>query len=230
MENAYLLLAALVGAVMGAVSPYVAARLVELRTKEHVAPSRPRVMTCTLISCVATTSIALLLGPVTETVAFVALVAPLVTAALTDLDAWIIPRECVWAVLAVRLLYLGATFVRGGAASAGSALSGSLLGIFAVGLPLLVASAFMERTQHVRESLGGGDVRLFLAMGAVFGWSGASLALILACLFGIVHFAVCYQQKGEGGLFPFAPSIALACWATALGQPALASLAVRLFA
>ena len=230
MGDSYVSLIALAGAAMGVAAPFVAARMVESRTKAYRVPSALRVVMCALVGLVTAGSIARSLGPTTETLEYVALIVPLMTAALTDLDVWLIPRDCVWFMLAVRALSIVVSLVRGGAGAAGASATDALLGVLAVGAPLLVATVSMERTQQGRDALGGGDVRLLVAVGAIFGWLGAALALMLSCLFGIVHYYACYQQKGEGRTFPFAPSIALACWAVSLCQPLLADLAVRLFA
>lgn len=219
-----------VGAAVGCVAAYAAARLVARRTGTLTPPTRPRTIACGLAGLCSVTSLAVTFGPRAVAWELAALVAPLIAATLADLDAWLIPRECVWAVLAARALYVMAGLVTGGSSVALSLLAESLLGAFAMGLPLLVAALSMEWTQRSKDSLGGGDVRLLLAVGTVFGWLGAAAVLLLACLLGIVHHLVRYLQKGEGRTFPFAPSIALACWIVALCLPTLETLAARLFA
>lgn len=67
-----------------------------------------------------------------------------------------------------------------------------------------------------RDSMGGGDIKLFGVMGLYLGWIPSLFAVILACFLGL-FFGLCYnrwnknQQEGDKA-FPFGPAIALATW------------------
>ncbi len=64
-----------------------------------------------------------------------------------------------------------------------------------------------------KESLGGGDIKLFALLGLYFGFVETLFLIFLSCVTGLV-FAVIYNtRRGEGdGAFPFGPAIAAAAY------------------
>ena len=93
-----------------------------------------------------------------------------------------------------------------------SALSGCAV---AVALLLLVLLA-----EHFgrREVMGGGDIKLLLALGLYLDWSGMLLSLLSACILGLL-WAVLTGQ-GRGAVVPFGPFLALGAMGTVcFGQP-----------
>ncbi len=118
---------------------------------------------------------------------------------LTDLDDCIIPDGCLcvaalaWAIAAP---LLGMSW--GGALRAlGAGLT--------FGAALLVVSLVMDRVLG-RESLGGGDIKLFAVVGLYLGFVGTLFTLILACVLGLL-LALALRRRGA---FPFGPAIAAA--------------------
>ncbi len=119
---------------------------------------------------------------------------------LVDLESYIIPDGChivsaaAWLAwlpfsgwgLREILLHLAAALCFGG-------------GVMLIGL--LVGKALKK------ESLGGGDVKLFAVMGLYLGFVGSLFALMLSCVFGLLLALV---KRGEEGRIPFGPAIAAA--------------------
>ncbi len=131
---------------------------------------------------------------------------------LTDLDDMIIPDGChivsiaAW-VIAQPFLFtgFGDTLLSVGAA-------------FLFGGGLLAVSLVMD---HVlgRDSLGGGDIKLFFVIGLYLGMIGTLFTMMLACIVGLLIHALPKggEKKKE---FPFGPSIAVSAAAMLLfGQP-----------
>lgn len=72
-----------------------------------------------------------------------------------------------------------------------------------------------------KESLGGGDIKLFAVVGLYLGLTGSLFALLLSCVLGLVF---AYGRKlfpcGQDEHFPFGPAIAAASWLMLMyGQP-----------
>jgi len=91
-----------------------------------------------------------------------------------------------------------------------------------------------------RDSMGGGDLKLFFVTGLYFGWQQCLFLIIMACIIGIVlalvsrpHVSsaevadrICASDEDDATYadefpsnshpIPFGPSIALACWITML--------------
>ena len=79
----------------------------------------------------------------------------------------------------------------------------SLLGGFIVGGMLLVLSLIMDKILK-KESLGGGDIKLFFMIGLYFGLILNFFNLILSCFIGIIFVIV-----RKSSMIPFGPSIAI---------------------
>lgn len=95
-------------------------------------------------------------------------------------------------------------------------LSEGLLGAAVIGGGMLILSLGMDFLLK-KETLGGGDVKLFFVLGLFTGlWKGL-LMLILACIVGLLAAVVQRNTKKE---FPFGPAIVVAAIVTlAVGQP-----------
>lgn len=120
---------------------------------------------------------------------------------LTDLDAMLIPDGC---HIAAALAWLAALpFAFPGWRSVGM----SLLAALALGGGLLGVSLLMDRLLK-RDSLGGGDIKLFAVVGLYLGLIGGMFALMLACVLGLAMNALLPRQGGDRA-FPFGPAIAL---------------------
>lgn len=121
---------------------------------------------------------------------------------LTDLEAMIIPDGCHIAAAAAWLTTLPFAFT-----GWGDALRSVLAGVV-FGGGLLAISLAMDRILG-RDTLGGGDIKLFAVVGLYLGFIGALFAMMLACVIGLTLQGALRRKDGERA-FPFGPSIALA--------------------
>ena len=122
---------------------------------------------------------------------------------LTDLECMIIPDVCLIIAAAVWVIFLPLTGM-GWPAVRGGLLAGLIFGGGLLGLSLL-----MDRILK-RDSLGGGDIKLFAVLGLYLGIVGTLFMTVLACLLGLL-FAVLRRGRGGGSEpFPFGPAIAAA--------------------
>ena len=131
---------------------------------------------------------------------------------LTDLEDMTIPDGCHIAATIIWLAALPFVFTGWGDVMK------SVLAALAFGGGLLAVSLVMDRVLG-RDSLGGGDIKLFAVVGLYLGFIGSLFALMLACLIGLALQGVLRRRGGERA-FPFGPSIAMAATAMLLyGQP-----------
>ena len=121
---------------------------------------------------------------------------------LVDLEAYIIPDGCLLTALAAYLAAL--PLLRPGWAAVGRGVLAGLL----FGGGLLLLSLLMDRILK-KESLGGGDVKLFAVIGLYLGLVGTLFTMLLACVIGLLLGLL--LRRGEGGKpIPFGPAISLA--------------------
>ena len=85
------------------------------------------------------------------------------------------------------------------------ALAGATAG-FAIFLPV-----------HWLRGMGGGDVKLMAAFGALLGPSGALEAAVIAAIFGGAITAAVLMGKPRTAAIPYAPAIVLGSWFALLG-------------
>ena len=130
-------------------------------------------------------------------------------AALVDLESQIIPDRLIAGAIVNFVVF---AFLGEGAVL--PTLWKGLLAGLSISLPLLVIVLIMDQVLK-RESMGGGDIKLFFAIGLYFTWQHNLLLLISSSLVGLV-FAVTqlgYRNEEENpGAFPFGPAIILAYW------------------
>lgn len=89
----------------------------------------------------------------------------------------------------------------------------SLLGC-AAGYSVMKGIAVAARAVYRKEALGGGDVKLMAAFGALMGWRGVFSALFLGSLFGtavMLPFLV-FRRLRWGDEIPFGPFLAVGGW------------------
>lgn len=123
---------------------------------------------------------------------------------LVDLECSIIPDGCHIVALAVWLAAL--PFSGMGWGEIGLHLLAGL--VFGGGI--LLISLLMDKLLH-KESMGGGDIKLFAVMGVYLGFLPSLFAVILSCFFGLLFALVRRLLPGEREeQFPFGPSIAAA--------------------
>jgi leader peptidase (prepilin peptidase)/N-methyltransferase len=122
---------------------------------------------------------------------------------LVDLESYIIPDGCLITAAAAWVLAL--PFLRPGWTEILRAVLAGL--VFGGGILLL--SLVMDKILK-KESLGGGDVKLFAVVGLYLGFVGTLFSMLLSCVLGLV-FVVLMNRRGEKGRpIPFGPSISLA--------------------
>jgi prepilin peptidase CpaA len=111
-----------------------------------------------------------------------------------------------WINLSALLAGLIYHTIRHGWAGLGLAAAGALLG-FAVFLVFFWLGA-----------MGGGDVKLMAAFGALLGPSGILLAALLAAPIGALIAAGCLAWNRHRRSIPYAPAIVLGAWMALLGR------------
>lgn len=150
-----------------------------------------------------------------ELLQFTLLFSVLFCASLADLQAYIIPNPLVIVGIAFRI-----PFIFLSPAPGREALS-ALLGGLSVALPLLLLVLLADKVMK-KETMGGGDIKLFFMTGLYFDWKVNLFLLLCSCLIGIAFAALC--GKGKGKQIPFGPSIACAAWTAAIcGERAVAA-------
>lgn len=131
---------------------------------------------------------------------------------LTDLEDMTIPDGC--HIAAALAWALAQPFLFDGWRGVGL----SLLSAVLYGGGLLAVSLVMDKVLG-RDSLGGGDIKLFAVVGLYLGLVGTLFALMLSCVLGLAFQALA-RRSGGGKEFPFGPSIALAAAVMLLyGEP-----------
>ncbi len=137
--------------------------------------------------------------------------------ALIDCNQRMLPDSLLLALAVNRLLFwLVLGHVPG-------ALLQMLLGACSVSVPLLLLVLLMDRVLG-KETMGGGDIKLFFVLGLYFTWQQMLLVLLCACLLGIAGWFLARRtprtEDGEEQAFPFGPYIAGAAGIVLLwGQP-----------
>ena len=143
----------------------------------------------------------------------------LVYASLIDIRERRIPNACIIAALAVRIVYLALALAFGWTDM--QAVGYYVFSACAIAIALAVLTIVADRV-FGRESMGGGDLKLFFVAGFYFGWQQGLVVVVLSCIFAVA--AGLFGEKGKGGsglsreepvflqrTVPFGPSIAAAC-------------------
>lgn len=143
----------------------------------------------------------------------------LLVLSLVDFERYVIPDRL---LVAGAVLFLLLTPVSGGLPALGI----GLLGGVSVSVPLLALSLLADKLLK-KESMGGGDIKLFAMLGLHLGPALTLLLLIVSCLIGI-FFGLCSrraaqaQTQGGSRLIPFGPAVCAGAWLTVLaGSPLL---------
>ncbi len=120
---------------------------------------------------------------------------------LVDLESFTIPDGTLLTAFGAWLLAL--PFLRPGWGWIGR----QLLAALVFGGGILLVSLLMDKLLK-KESLGGGDVKLFAVCGLYLGFAGTLFCMLLACVFGLVFSRLRGAKSGQP--FPFGPAISLA--------------------
>ena len=81
---------------------------------------------------------------------------------------------------------------------------------FVVAGSVLLLSLLMDRVLK-KESMGGGDIKLFFVVGLYLGLYGSLFNIILACLIGLIMVVILHKNK-----IPFGPAISFATYISLL--------------
>lgn len=123
---------------------------------------------------------------------------------LVDLESYVIPNGCLLIPAGVWLMTL--PFLRPG----WKVIVLHILAGLVFGGGLLLLSLAMDRILK-KESLGGGDVKLFALVGLYLGFVSSLFSLLLAAVLGLAFvFLLREKRSRNGGQIPFGPSIAAA--------------------
>ena len=163
-------------------------------------------------------------GLTVETVEMLVFAGVLLFLSLTDLDEFIIPNGCILAALVVRLAYMGALWAMGSMSADDVVFY--VASAFGVGIVLVIIVLVADK-MFGRDSMGGGDLKLYFVAALYFGWQQSLLLVIVSCIIGIAVALLAPRRpdddSDEGAMkrvIPFGPSIAAACVITALaGEP-----------
>lgn len=126
----------------------------------------------------------------------------LMALSLVDLDSFTIPDGTIIAAIIswiITELFLPGAFtldISGG-------IIGGLVGGFAIAGAMLIISLVFDRLTG-KESLGGGDIKLFFVAGLYLGGLKGLLCVIVSSVTGLLFVAVMKKQR-----IPFGPSISI---------------------
>ena len=125
---------------------------------------------------------------------------------MVDLEIFEIPDSCI--VIALLLWAVTAPFLMASWAEVGW----HVLAAVIYGGGMLAFSLLFDRIMG-RETMGGGDIKLYAVAGLYLGLLPGLFTLILSCFLGLAFAAVCRSRiKEADGQIPFGPAIALASW------------------
>lgn len=183
-----------------------------------------------LVCALAFMAIVYVYGLSLETVELLAFAGVLLFLSLTDIDDFIIPNACIVVALAIRAVYLAAAYFMGTLAL--PEIGYYLASGFGMGIALVIVVLAADKVLG-RESMGGGDLKLYAVAGFYFGWQQGLFLVIVSCILGILVALLTSGRVGaptgegssedgpeeEGFMrrpIPFGPSIAAACVITML--------------
>lgn len=184
-----------------------------------------------IICAVVFVAIVAVYGISLETVELLAFASILLFLSLTDLDDYLVPNGCIIAALAVRVVYMAIACMLGKMSLAD--VGYYVASAFAIGIALLIIVLVADKV-FGRDSMGGGDLKLYFVAGLYFGWQQSLFLVILSCIIGILVAVLAPRRNDptpEGvpesdpdsklrRVIPFGPSIAAACIITMLvGKP-----------
>ena len=161
-----------------------------------------------LLTAVLTTLFFFIFGLTTWTFCAIFCLYVLIVLSFIDLETYTIPD-----ILSIGLIFFGLAVCCLNPAFDGNWLNkftqsimGASIGFFGSWGLALSCSAFIKK-----EALGGGDIKLMGAIGALSGCWGMANALMLSSLFGLICFLILARLKKtpENGAIPFGPFLSL---------------------
>jgi len=134
---------------------------------------------------------------------------------LCDLDQHIIPDRFIIIGIINRIIFILLT------GNILEELKFSLIGAFSVSLPLLILSLILDKILK-KDTMGGGDIKLFFMAGMYFAWSVNVLVLFMSAIIGIIFGLV--TKKNEEKQIPFGPAVSIGYFLGMLGGSELVHL------
>ncbi len=155
-----------------------------------------------------------------RTLELIVLCSLLLCVTLCDLDQHIIPDRFIVIGIINRIIFI---------LLSGNILEEfklSLIGAFSVSLPLLVLSLILDKILK-KDTMGGGDIKLFFMAGMYFVWSVNVLVLFMSAIIGIL-FGILIK-KNEEKQIPFGPAVSVGYFLGMLGGSEFIDLYAGLF-
>lgn len=87
--------------------------------------------------------------------------------------------------------------------------------LIGAGVAIIIMTAIVLFSKG--KGMGGGDIKLFILLGFVFGWEGFVALFILSIFIGLIH-AIFSKWIKKTNIIPFIPSIAIATLVTLLSN------------
>lgn len=169
----------------------------------------PRYMITELLLAVTFLGCILRYGLGFDALRWMALSCCLLGLSLVDLETYLIPDRFLIAALVIYAVTLPFT-----ATPVVDQLKSGIPGALILCVGMLLLSLLFDKVTG-KESLGGGDIKLYFVAGLYLGPIGGLLCLILSCVIGLVFSALIKQKR-----IPFGPSISAAILLTAFfGSP-----------
>jgi leader peptidase (prepilin peptidase)/N-methyltransferase len=96
----------------------------------------------------------------------------------------------------------------------------ALFGLLCGALPLLTVGWLWEKLRNI-EAMGGGDIKLMAMVGALLGWKGALLTIMLGALTGSVvgMLLILLKRRKADHVIPFGPFLAFGAMTSAFFGP-----------
>lgn len=139
------------------------------------------------------------------TVRYLVLACILLGLSLVDLDSYEIPNSFI--IAGILWWFLTIPFME---ATVAEQIKTGLIGGISIGGGILLLSLLMDKVLQ-KESMGGGDIKLFFMLGLYMGAALSLFNLILSCFVGLIFVVLMRKDK-----IPFGPAIAVASWITLL--------------
>lgn len=176
-----------------------------------------------LVMALAFALIAWEYGPSIQTLAYFILTSLLLAILFVDIDSMMIPNGFILAGIALWVLSVwfikpplegigvGSLFTSLVGYSFLATLIDGLVGAFTISGGVLIFAMLFDRLTG-KDSLGGGDVKLFFMVGLYLGLVASIFNLLLSCFLGLIFSLIWtkfVRSQSKERVFPFGPAIAV---------------------
>ncbi len=165
-----------------------------------------------------------------DTLQFLVLTVILLAVALVDLDIAIIPDSFIVAGILNCLAFAVIKGIKNGNVFS-NAVKAIINGLI-IAVPLFIIVLIMDKVLK-KESMGGGDIKLFFMISMYFNWKYNLFTIFLSCILGII-FTIIFSNIKAGDnenpmAFPFGPSISAGAFISMLAAKQILNLYLSLF-